>query len=727
MISKLSKVQKAIVVILPFIISMLLSLTLYSSLFVQENGVEDTIYITALNEKDKISYGTEARIVGISINGEPINIKNIELKEGWAIYDDSFIAAYGITEPSTIAITSANIKNIDIQFVKQIGSGYVKISVGDYEETINLYSQGDWDVYNWNHDFTSYSQINIFNNVSFFIVQYLIWLLLICLLICYKVDKDLLRDNKKIIYWFTFLVWIQSFYTDKLIFNSSGISVLGVPRILVIKLVYLLFISFGVNKIFNLFLKKHQEERKRFLKYFISYWCIMLVFVISTWPGVWRWDELEILYNMVNWDLTLWQHYLTSIYYMIGFMLLPLPGGFILFQVTLISIIVAHTIEFIGENIKNNKLCYIMFIPFLLLPSIDQNLYPIRMTLYTYIELLYLVIIAKLYKHKNVINHREIVIVSFLSAILCSWRTEGIFFILITPIIFWTLLKEKVTFRVKIMLTTLSVLCSAVLIYPQNYLANKYGSDNYKVSAYVEFLDDLIKVENVENPMGSELQKIDKVLSVEKFCSSESGEIAFWNGGVRNGFTDSEYKEFQKSVLNLIIKHMDTYILERIDLLGKTSGLHKNYSNTVWGVMDYYRESMDNFNSEQIRKYNFFKNEFEYNTPINMQLRKNIISILESRNLEDYNKTIWTYGINFNLFIPIFVVLLVWVNSIFKKKYLRITICTILLLQTGVVFLVAPAPYFMYYFPIYLGGYILLCYKLIKKIESRKEKEKSYE
>lgn len=727
MLSKLSMKSRFILLIGAFFISILLSITLYRSLYVIESGINETIYITALNEKDDKSYSTEVRISKIVINNKQIDFNTIELVNGWDLYDNYLIAAYNISSPTTLEIKNNDIKTLDIQFVKQVGSGYVKIAVGDYEEIINLYSEGDWDLYDWSHDFTSVSNFNLMNNIPFFILLYLFWASIISFILYYIMNKKEGIYKRKLIFIPALLLWILSFYSDKMVFNYSGINVLSIPRILVIKILYLFIICLGFNFIYKLFIVKQHDERKRFLRYFIPYWCLMIIFVILTWPGIWRWDEFAILENMVNWDVNLWQNYLTSIYYMIGFMLFPLPGGFVLFQVTIISVVVGFSISNVEKYIKNPKLCYAMYIPFLLFPTIDQNLYPLRMTLYTYIEVIYFISIFNLYNKNNYINLVEILKISILTAVLASWRTEGILFIAITPIIFWGVLRKNATFKGKVLLTISSVFLSCIFMLPQNYLSNKWGGDTYKVSAYVEFLDDLVKIEYKENPDSEVLYQINNVLNVEIFNNYETGEQAFWNGGVREGFNEQEYKDFQKAVLELLIKHIDIYIEERFKTMCKTSGMYENYSNVVRNVLEYYQEETKVLSQDEEYKYNFFKTEFEYNYPINRELRENIISLLESRKFQNYNETNWTYALNFNLFIPIAVVLALWSWSIIKKINIQLIICTILLLQTGIVFLIAPAPYFMYYFPIYLGGYFLLTFNIINKLENKKRKEKIYE
>lgn len=205
MLNKLTRKNKLIIIIGAFFISVLLSLTLYKYLYAKSSGIDETIYVTALNEKNDVSWGTEVRINKIAINNIQIDNNTIELLDGWDLYEGNLIGAYNLSSPAMLSIKNNDIKMLEIQFVKQAGSGYVKIAVGDYEEIIDLYGEEGWVTYDWSHDFTSFSNFNIINNLPFFFMLFLFWICIIGIILYSNIDKEFIKHQRKIIYLFVFL------------------------------------------------------------------------------------------------------------------------------------------------------------------------------------------------------------------------------------------------------------------------------------------------------------------------------------------------------------------------------------------------------------------------------------------------------------------------------------------------------------------------------------------
>lgn len=131
----------------------------------------------------------------------------------------------------------------------------------------------------------------------------------------------------------------------------------------------------------------------------------MLVLLLLTWPGIWRMDEFGILTSAVQLFPHFWQNYITSVFYIFALMLFPFPAGVILVQIICISLIVARLVtlclsaepEQIGK--KKRNICYVLLlVPFLLLPVLDSNLYPMRVSVHAFLELW---LLAELYFNRK--------------------------------------------------------------------------------------------------------------------------------------------------------------------------------------------------------------------------------------------------------------------------------------------------------------------------------------
>ena len=129
--------------------------------------------------------------------------------------------------------------------------------------------------------------------------------------------------------------------------------------------------------------------------------------------------------------------------------------------------IVSYILYNFSKIFKESKMVYFLYIPFLLLPVLDHNLYPLRLTLYSYIEaflICQLIFIKKLGKN----NKANLLVLSVLLILLCSWRTEGMVYLILVPILFLILLKKELPdIKIRVMYTILTIAISFMLIIPQ--------------------------------------------------------------------------------------------------------------------------------------------------------------------------------------------------------------------------------------------------------------------
>ena len=93
--------------------------------------------------------------------------------------------------------------------------------------------------------------------------------------------------------------------------------------------------------------------------------------------------------------------------------------------------------------------------------------------------------------------------------------------------------------------------------------------------------------------------------------------------------------------------------------------------------------------------------------PINNDIRTKIVTSLVGIDLDD-NVNQFVTSVFWN-FIPIMIIIFVLMfTSLFKKRYVISLICLTTLGKIAIIFLTEPASYFMYYFPDYLLGFLLI-------------------
>ena len=265
--------------------------------------------------------------------------------------------------------------------------------------------------------------------------------------------------------------FFMSFFTDRLIFTyslwdfSDGTAIIKTIFAWGSKAVFLLFLLLFWQFVFY-FVKKADRD---FVKYSCIYLGIMCLLLLLVWPGIWRMDEFGILFEARNTFPVFWQHYLTSIFYVLSLMLIPVPAGVILVQNVCISLIVGwllFRIKTVFFKNRQSKMIYVMYVPFLLLPVLDSNLYPMRMSLYAYLELLVLAefVFSSIEKQ---ISHKKIIALAILTAIVINWRTEAIYYLIALPVCFLVLFWNTTDEKIKSKFIIYTVVASISLMVPQ--------------------------------------------------------------------------------------------------------------------------------------------------------------------------------------------------------------------------------------------------------------------
>jgi len=113
------------------------------------------IYLTLIrtNEKNIMSAGSEVRIARVLLNDTQIvTWDQFEKSDGW-IEDGELLASYEQNIQATASIKLKDVSKIQIEFIKQKGSGFLAIYNGGHlVDQLDLYSNTDWEKEVWNYD-----------------------------------------------------------------------------------------------------------------------------------------------------------------------------------------------------------------------------------------------------------------------------------------------------------------------------------------------------------------------------------------------------------------------------------------------------------------------------------------------------------------------------------------------------------------------------------------------
>ena len=282
----------------------------------------------------------------------------------------------------------------------------------------------------------------------------------------------------------------------------------AVKMYIAFRVISIIFVGLLVAGLIELIekIKNKSKKAKAFLKYFSIYFGIMFVFLILTWPGIFKGDEFYVFLGLPIFRLNYMQHYLLSSFYIISLMIFPAMATITFLQILIISSIVGYILMKLEEILENKKLVWLFFIPLLLLPTIDNNLFPLRNSIITYLLLLIIFEIFMLYikKKKNIeISKKEYIKIIAFASICGALKTEYMVLIFLIPIALIFLLQIKV--KDMILYFAIMLTLSIIINIPQK---NPYNN-SYILTAMINPLSTIVADENAKNITDEDIKKID--------------------------------------------------------------------------------------------------------------------------------------------------------------------------------------------------------------------------
>lgn len=446
--------------------------------------------------------------------------------------------------------------------------------------------------------------------------------------------------------------------------------------------------------------QKLLEKDKKFLsyfKFFAGYLGFMGIFWLLTWPGIFKGDEFYVIQSALNFTLSGGQSGLTSIFYIVALLFFPSMATITFLQLLIICAIFSVIMHDMTELITGRKRL-LLYLPFLLLPVIDGNLFTLRATLVSWI---FLFVICKLYYlvKTDRMTMKYTVVLSVLSGLLIAWRSEYIYMLLLLPFTLWFL--KKIHIKQALVLCVICFLSFSLFQIPNKIALN--GSNKYPISLVLNPIANLFtEVETLKGPsVYEDVMEINKLVDAALLRQSASVRniSQYWN--IPDVLPKEELSSFMQASLRLIIYNPDKFLKYRWQTFAYTNGLYPDRVNHPCGTVD------------SINKLVYYDMDYKamfvfMNPPLGQNLREKTISFLACRTYgQEAIKTNAILPVFYNC-IPVMVCMLVlFVVSCIKRDKLTAMLVLMTSAQVVLIFLTAPAMFFMYYFCFYLSGYFL--------------------
>lgn len=538
--------------------------------------------------------------------------------------------------------------------------------------------------------------------------------------------KELYQQFNKTVFIYTFVVWsiLNVFGIQNMYFYGGHIL-----TTIIIKALHMLFLYTIILKIHSLYKKRLESKVKNEIILALIYFTILIVLLLLVWPGTWSWDDIEILKNASFLNLTPWHHFFSGLFQVLCLQTIPIPSGVIIMQIVIASLIVGYCISNISILYGKNKkqviiLQIILGLITLLPPLVMYILSGFRMGIYSYLELLLITEIIILYKKNNKATFTDILKISLLTIIISCWRTEAIYYPLFILILYLFLGNKIIRKKVAIVVTLIITIINFGITKVNNLMI---GNNEYSLTATMEPVTSIIKISDETDK--KELEIIDKVIDVEYVLENpeKTGELYYWTTGVVKDYSEEQYAEYLKAYLKLALKYSDATFKSWWNIfVNAGSGLGQDSKQTTKNmVANTGGETLDLFNTRTITgaKWNGVPSiDLRVKRAINQDIRKTIILLLNGTDSND-NLTI-IHNVCWNFFIPFTLILICLIYKLIKKDWFMVFLILTVVVRILIVFVTAPAEYFMYYLSAYLCTYILSAITIIEVIIYLKDKKK---
>lgn len=528
--------------------------------------------------------------------------------------------------------------------------------------------------------------------------------------------KQILPKNPKV-YFFAILHFFITTLFDSFVFVNPKYFV--DYKYLLLKSLSFVVLIFIWNSIFFLIkrIKMRDKEWIKKIRIFTQYFSCIAVLLLITWPGIWKGDEFWIYQSVRDLEINYWYHYLTFCYYAICLMIIPFGAGILLVQIIICSCIVSYIVY--DQSLKNKRYYWLFFL-FILPPVIFHNLYPMRVTLYAFFLLfLFYYLYFKVLKSSD-LKLTSLIPVIVITPIISTWRSDGIIYL---PFILLLLYigRKNMIHNKSFIISSLGIIVTTILLsFPQNKWSGK--NEDYSLTTMLNPLSNMLRYGHL-NKMGElekDLSSLINLKILRKYADyRETPAFHSHKEELFNSHAPENYKKFKKAYIKLVLSNPKEFLMVRYKTFLATSGFdfHPEWK---WETGAFSLSQSANEGIANFAKSNLFNRSY------NDDFRINTIRLIEGKNPVHFDKPLPHYFIFWNLFITLFILLILTLVSLVKRnKYMIIISLSIWASFFGVFFTV-PAIYFMYYFPIYLVVYVLgFCYLLeIKKKEWKSWVEK---
>ncbi len=445
------------------------------------------------------------------------------------------------------------------------------------------------------------------------------------------------------------------------------------------------------------------EKIRAFTREFLIGFAPLFILWILLYPGVFKGDEFYVLNCVSDYALSPAQGGLTSLFYIACLRFYPSMATISFMHIVFISCVYAYIFNCFKKSFSK-KTCFALRFVLFILPVLDGAFFTLRCMPAGWCFLAALSGAYAVYKNglddKN--RYKELLIIAAFSALSVAFRSELFYIAVLLPefLILFVKGKEVNTDKKKRFypgLLLLGAICVFYLVFSiPGKIANK-NTNKYPISLVLNPISNILNQEVIKGENAyDDVMAINELIDVTayRYHASVKNINQFWD--IPDEVPEDKLDAFMKASYDLILNNFGEFLDYRMQTFAHTNSLFKDEINHPTAPEADTIYDLTYYGSDYTMRY--------YNSkPFFPSIRKGLINIIAARNYDNENLYTIAYGSVFYNVIPwLILCVILFVCTLISKKRAEAYIIFTLSLQVPLIFLTAPAMFFMYYYCFYL-------------------------
>ena len=497
------------------------------------------------------------------------------------------------------------------------------------------------------------------------------------------------------------LLPLSTFLVYAPIKDKSDIGIAGAMKAITVIVVFVIvyYLLHAIER-----LKAGDPVYRRWLRVSLVCLAVNAVILLLIWPGFWTGASYGILRGVEANQLPTWQSPLTTIYFAVVVNLIPTGVAIPIVQAVVASLAVGYVVARTADLLAKPRWAYLLVIPFCFIPVVLQNFYPMRISVYAYIEVLVLFRFVLLWLRPEVMRSRprEFAILSVFIALLAFWRSEGVYYLVAIPVLALVLFRpwRKAYRDRRVMAGALAAIAGVAIVYGVS--AIKADQSYQVVSTTLNPLSVMLQGDLKGDNLTEDLAVMDEFfdLDVVRKYPDADGIPAHDKGAERDDARE-HISEYNRAFLDLVLNNPQAFFDARMQTFEDT-----NFGTGKIPHINRADEYLGTATDGALGSIEWFRSNNALAQPWNADLRNSVV--LGTMMVDPESASVTPFGVMVWNVIPALVVAMAGlVIAAFRRSWLFAVLFASTLLRAALVFATAPANYSMYYLSTYLNAWFL--------------------